>query len=285
MEFDFVLTMLSPKSPEADWLTMMSMLRTSVTADSIGPIPSAATDLPGGRPETRRPEGIAATLLDCVSSFLCDPPRWADSDSRKSIMARLAALATLMIFATSAFGALQMAVSRDVIPRLVTGLCWAIDRLYDSELPLELGKGLNNGRDQLESGDVAVDVDDMDSNHTVGRQPDGTDSRVATVDGEQVGLRQDPMALRCQMISQAVSLLHFLVTNPRTAAAANISAKLAASHGGSQRYVLTLARLNFAEEDLVLEAGIDAETVDLAHELLELAVTPDEGEEISEIFD
>jgi hypothetical protein len=46
-----------------------------------------------------------------------------------------------------------------------------------------------------------------------------------------------------------------------------------------------LARLNFAEEDLVLEAGIDAETVELAHELLELAVTPDEGEEISEMFD
>jgi hypothetical protein len=79
-------------------------------------------------------------------------------------------------------------------------------------------------------------------------------------------------------------LLHFLVTNPRTADVANTATKLAASHGGSQRHLLSLARLTFAEEDLVLEAGIDAETVELAHELLELAVTPDEGEKVAEMF-
>jgi hypothetical protein len=61
-------------------------------------------------------------------------------------------------------------------------------------------------------------------------------------------------------------------------------AKLAASHGGSHRYLITLARLAFAEEDLVLEAGISARTVELAHDLLELAVTPDEGEGVGEVF-
>jgi hypothetical protein len=45
-----------------------------------------------------------------------------------------------------------------------------------------------------------------------------------------------------------------------------------------------LARLTFAEEDLVLEAGIDSRTVELAHELLEMAVTPDEGEGVGEVF-
>jgi hypothetical protein len=111
------------------------------------------------------------------------------------------------------------------------------------------------------------------------------DDELSALAEENMEPPPDPMSLLYHIIAQATWLLHFLVTDPRTADVANTSAKLAASHGGSQRYFFTLARLNFAEEDLVLEAGIDAETVELAHELLELAVTPDEGEEISAMFD
>ena len=130
-----------------------------------------------------------------------------------------------------------------------------------------------------------MDLDQQDPNSTEEMQVDGTDGEAASVVDEVVDTAPDPMSLLYHIISQTTWLLHFLVTDPRTSAVANTSTKLAASHGGSQRYFLTLARLNFAEEDLVLEAGIDAETVELAHELLELAVTPDEGEEISEMFD
>ncbi|EAQ88628.1 hypothetical protein CHGG_05247 [Chaetomium globosum CBS 148.51] len=287
MEFDFVLTMLSPKHPETDWWAMMSILRTSVTSDSIGPIPSSTTEPSSGRAETRNPRAVAATVIDCVSSFLCEPPRWAAHGSGKEILVRSAALETLTMFATSHFGALQIAESDVAIPRLVAVLCWAIDRLYDSDLPLQVEKQAGTRNFPGDRGDKM----DVDQHAPVGTEAMVTDG--AKSNAEALGVTNettldtitDPMSLLYDIISLATRLLHFIVTDPRTSMAANTSAKLAASHGGSQRYFLALARLNFAEEDLVMEAGIDAETVELAHELLELAVTPDEGEEISDMFD
>lgn len=87
-----------------------------------------------------------------------------------------------------------------------------------------------------------------------------------------------------QITSQGVLLLHALVTGEATADAADIGPKLSTAHGGSQRYLLALGRLTFAEEDLAFEAGIDGEVVEAAHELLEMAVTPDEGQAVSEAF-
>ena len=285
MEFDFVLMMLSPKHPEADWLAMMSLLRTSVVLDSIGPIPSSATgSSSSGRAEVRSPNTVAATLIDCVSSFLCEPPRWATPPgSVKDMVARSAALGTLTTLATSPFGALQIADSEVAIPRLVTALCWAIDRLYDSEPPPPKAER-KKGAGETRAGDE-MDLEQPNSSATEEMQVDEADGEAAADIFEQDSAEPEPAVLLSQIISQTTWLLHFLVTDPRTADATKMSAKLAASYGGSQRYFLTLARLNFAEEDLVLEAGIDAETVELAHELLELAVTPDEGEEIGEMFD
>lgn len=60
--------------------------------------------------------------------------------------------------------------------------------------------------------------------------------------------------------------------------------KLSTIRGGSQKYLIALARLNFAEDDLVLEADIDPEVAECAHEMLELAVTPEEGEAIHKAF-
>ncbi len=274
MEFDFVLMMLSPKHPEADWLAMMSLLRTSVAPESIGPIPSSATVSSGGR---------ADTLIDCVSSFLCESPQWATPGSVKDMVARSAALETLTALATSPFGALQIAESEVAIPRLVMALCWAIDRLYDSE-PSPPKAEREKSAGETRTGD-GMDLDQPNSSATEEMQVDEAGGGPVAEIFEEDGADPEPTVLLGQIISQSTWLLHFLVTDPRTADATKMSAKLAASYGGSQRYFLTLARLNFAEEDLVLEAGIDAETVELAHELLELAVTPDEGEEIGEMFD
>ncbi|KAG7288394.1 hypothetical protein NEMBOFW57_007926 [Staphylotrichum longicolle] len=286
MEFDFVLMMLSPKHPEADWLAMMSLLRTSVATDSIGPIPSSATDSSSGRAEVRSLGAISATLIDCVSSFLCDPPRWATSRFVKDVVARSAALGTLTTLATSPFGALQIAESDVAIPRLVTILCWAIDKLYDSDLPRKTTKEEGLVR-SLPARSDEMDMGTQDENSAEAMDVDraGCEEAAAEAPEEVLDPEPDPAELLCHIISQGTWLLHFLITNPQTSDVANTSTKLAASYGGSQRYFLALARLNFAEEDLVLEAGIDAETVELAHELLELAVTPDEGEEISEMFD
>ncbi|KAK3903486.1 hypothetical protein C8A05DRAFT_14554 [Staphylotrichum tortipilum] len=285
MELDFVLMMLARKHSEADWLTMMSMLHTSAGPDSIGPIPSSATDPPGGRAKVHGgPGAVALTLIDCVSSFLCEPPRWATlGGSVKGMVARSAALETLTTLATSPFGVLQIAESDVAIPRLVTILSWAVDRLYDLDLPRSLGEP-KKPAPRPGKGD-AMDVDGPDPNATQEMHVDKPQDAPAPAPEEALHAEPDPRSLLCRIISRGTALLHFLVTDPRTSDVANTSTKLAASHGGSQRYFLTLARLNFAEEDLVLESGIDADTVELAHELLELAATPDEGEEIGEMFD
>ncbi|KAI0150753.1 hypothetical protein GGR57DRAFT_471446 [Xylariaceae sp. FL1272] len=77
------------------------------------------------------------------------------------------------------------------------------------------------------------------------------------------------------LVTHTMLLLHLIMTtlDPTT-----VSAKLAKTVGCAQRYQLSLARLNFAD-DLVSD-----ETAELAHELLELAVTSEAGEELGEFF-
>lgn len=57
--------------------------------------------------------------------------------------------------------------------------------------------------------------------------------------------------------------------------------KNAQTPGGSQKYTLALSRLNFAEDDLLLESGIGPDVQGLALEMLDMSVTPEEGDEIS----
>jgi hypothetical protein len=60
--------------------------------------------------------------------------------------------------------------------------------------------------------------------------------------------------------------------------------KLAPIHGGVHRYMTCLARLNFSDDDLILEADIEPEVAERSHEMLELFVTPEEADAIHEAF-
>lgn len=157
---------------------------------------------------------------------------------------RMATLRTLIAFAKHEFGAAQLASHDNALPRLVTCLSGAIDDLYDQTIPLNILPQHDDAEDEPRS----------------------------------------PSSDLYDIISQCVNLIHYLVTSPGTANLADISQKLSVSYGGSQRYLIALGRLTFAEEDLVIEAGIESEVVEAAHELLEMVVTPDEGEIISEAF-
>ena len=157
---------------------------------------------------------------------------------------RVAALRTMIAFARYPFGALQLASHDNALPRIVTCLSDAIEDLYDQPIP----------------------------SHILPQDPDAPPDMTS------------PSAVLYRIIGQCVLVIHTLVTDPRTSNAADIGQKLSVTYGGSQRYLISLGRLNFAEEDLVMEAGIDGEVVEMAHELLEMAVTPDEGEIISEAF-
>ncbi|CCU74664.1 DNA repair protein Rad26, partial [Blumeria hordei DH14] len=85
-----------------------------------------------------------------------------------------------------------------------------------------------------------------------------------------------------QIINMATRLLYYLVT--RHQSLIDMQQILANIHGGYHKYLLSLSRLNFSEEDLVLESGIDTDIASYALELLELVVTPAEGDAIQSAF-
>jgi hypothetical protein len=63
----------------------------------------------------------------------------------------------------------------------------------------------------------------------------------------------------------------------------NMQEKLACVPGAKQKHLVVLTRLAFCDGS-VLEAGIDDETVDMAHELLEEWTNPQEAESLAEAF-
>ncbi|ROV99535.1 hypothetical protein VMCG_06359 [Cytospora schulzeri] len=295
MRIDFVLVLLSPKQPHDDFLGMLSLLCTSCLPDSIGPVTND--------PE-RDPAFVAQALIERVSKIMQEPSRWsAPGDSsgsfgKQQCIVRLAALRTLMAFAQSGLGARQLALSDVAIPRLVSVLCAAIDALYDMDVPVELFQaGLyveeDEGPGSTKAGDEQLPAG-PDEMQGVTRD-DGTADRPITLDGDDASAVQTlppsdstidscPTHLLYTIVSSTILLLHTLVTDPATSAHTDMRAKLSTSHGASQKYLLTLSRLNYAEEDLVLEAGIDPGTFDRANDLLDLAITPDEAEGVREVF-
>ncbi|KJK84520.1 hypothetical protein H634G_00041 [Metarhizium anisopliae BRIP 53293] len=237
MSLDMVLLLLTPRQRPGDVIGMLELLSTSVLPTSIGPVSGDA-----------EPPVIARAIIERVSAKLTEQPRGSTTQKqRRSI--RLAALRTLIAFSLSSFGALQLGIHENAIPRLVACLSAAIDELYDQPIPPSILLPLPDPlKESL-------------------KLPESTAS-----------------ADLYRIISQSVLLIHRLITNTSTANVVDVSQKLSMSHGGSQRYLLALGRLAFAEEDLVIEAGIEGEVVEAAHELLEMAVTPDEGETVSEAF-
>jgi hypothetical protein len=85
-----------------------------------------------------------------------------------------------------------------------------------------------------------------------------------------------------RLVCLATRLLHHLTTKHEKLV--DMQEKLSRIHGGSQKYLVCLARLNFMEDDLVLDADIGPEIQECAHEMLELAVTPEEGDAIHSAF-
>lgn len=196
--------------------------------------------------EDSDPDSVAKNVIERVCAKLTETPRCVATASEKRGI-RSAALKTMIAFSRYPFGASQLAVHANAFPRLVTCLSDAIDDLYDQPIP-----------------------------HNIFPQPDDE-------------AEQQPMPLSAstdlyKIIAQCVNLMHFLVTDPATANKVETSQKLSVYFASSHRHTIALARLTFAEEDGVIEAGIDSEVVELAHEMLELAVTPDDGPNIEDAF-
>jgi Protein of unknown function (DUF3636) len=83
------------------------------------------------------------------------------------------------------------------------------------------------------------------------------------------------------LINRATHLLYRLLS--LRGKSINLHEKLTAINGGVQKHRVVLTRLAFSE-GTCLEAGITDETVGMAHEMLEEAVTPEEAEALVEVF-
>ena len=63
----------------------------------------------------------------------------------------------------------------------------------------------------------------------------------------------------------------------------DLQSKLGRVPGGKQKFLVVLTRLAFSEGP-ILEEGIEDETVEMAHEILDDAVNPQEAEALLEAF-
>lgn len=192
---------------------------------------------------------VARNVIERVFAKLMEPSHATTTLALKRSV-RLAALQTLGTFARHEPGAKQLVSHDNALPRLVACLSTSIDELYDQPIP-----------------------------------PSILPPFPAIMASSPLKFAESTTSAELyRTISQCVTLIHTLATDAWTANLADITRKLSLSHGGSQRYLIALGRLILAEEDTVMEAGIEGEVVEAAHELLEMAVTLDKGEIVSEAF-
>lgn len=194
------------------------------------------------------PTRMADALIDKLTHNLRATPPWV-GDSRTSYYRHLGnILRPLSAFATSRFGLARLTACTRVLPRLATVMCNVLEEIYEGDAGLHL-----------------ISQECMSS------EQDAQNDSIPSV---------------YEIFARLMLLLHTIITNPKADVLANLRPYMENLPGTWERYILTLARLEFAEEDLVLERGIDSKTLDLGHELLDLVVTPNPelGDQIVALF-
>lgn len=223
--------------------------------DIVGMLEMLATSvLPGSIGPAAVPDqeraAVTGALLDRLSKLLMRAPAAARSPAQRHAVA-IAVLRTLLSFTADEAVAAQMAAHENLVPRAISALSRAVEELYDQELT-----DATLDRSRAPSLDEALAVTDADS---------------------------DPWNL-CTLISHVTLLLHGLVTDPRTAELVGLEERFKGWHLGGRKYLIALCRLTFADEEGVLEGGIDEGTAERAHELLEMAVSEEGGRDVEMVF-
>lgn len=103
--------------------------------------------------------------------------------------------------------------------------------------------------------------------------PDDTDDVLNSTDSMH--------SLLALAVNKTVRILHCLLIT--YADVVDVPQKLAVVHGGTHKHLIGLARLAFSD-GLLLEAGIDDQVVDAAHEILDGYLTFEEGESLVALF-
>lgn len=297
--FDFILVILHGAQPLAQISLVLDLLHTSILPNSFGSIfPDAARQ---ARMESGVVERLSELLLEVPeqlkpppkpklpTDFLRrkrkdnvevdqDPPPYSPSEvlSLRSVVLRL-----LLALATSDHGGSLLATHRHAIPRLVRFLHESLVNMYATY------DGLS-GADEP-STDSEEMKDSLDN-------PTITDGEPAPLNA-QLNIHET----HAQQINAATTILYILASNygslatpsssPTTAGAPttildrslNIPALLAPIPSALQRYQVALSRIAFSEP-WGMEAAIDPDVAEMAHELLDEAVSPEEGAGVLGVF-
>lgn len=77
---------------------------------------------------------------------------------------------------------------------------------------------------------------------------------------------------------------HLQSQPPPSTSMFNLTAALQTSQGGIHKHLVNLARVAFADENGVLESGIEEKTASMAHDMLDAVLSPEEGDALMAIF-
>ncbi|KAL5333826.1 hypothetical protein BJX70DRAFT_379897 [Aspergillus crustosus] len=224
IRYDFILMMLNCSQRVSDIKLTLSLLMTSVRADSFGSIQESEQDQNANE----------NYIVDRVANLLSETPQPDEGEppyTRSEICdLRLEALSFLM---TVAFNPIVPASTRGshVIASHPTALARLIRSMHD----------------------------ELDALYSYPPERD----------------------MHATLVNSLMRLIYSVIRqHPQDV---DLQAKLYRVAGGKQKFLVVLTRLAFSE-GLVLEAGIADETVEMAHEILDDAVNPQEAEALLEAF-
>ncbi|KAL4928313.1 putative DNA repair protein Rad26 [Aspergillus undulatus] len=224
IDYSFVLMMLSCSQPICDIKLTLSLLMTSVRAESFASIHESSQDQNAN--ENWVIDRVASLLWETLQPDEGQPPytKAEVCDMRLEALSFLTIVAFNPISPASTHGSLLIASHNTTLAKLVRAMHDELDALYS--FPPER---------------------DMHSS----------------------------------MVNGLMRVIYSVVR--RHPKEAELQPKLERLSGGKQQFLVVLTRLAFSE-GLVLEAGIEDETVEMAHEILDDAVNPQEAEALLEAF-
>ncbi|KAL4796111.1 hypothetical protein BDV19DRAFT_361524 [Aspergillus venezuelensis] len=224
IDYSFVLMMLSCSQPIRDIKLTLSLLMTSVRAESFATIHESHQDQISNE----------NWVVDRVASLLWETPQPDEGqprytraeicDMRLEALSFLITVAFNPIVPASTHGSLLIASHPTTLAKLIRAMHDELDALYSFPPERDMHSSMVNGLMRV----------------------------VYSV------IRRHPKE-------------------------AELQPKLQNLAGGKQQFLVVMTRLAFSE-GLVLEAGIEDETVEMAHEILDDAVNPEEAEALLDAF-
>lgn len=272
MEWDFVLIMLHRAQPVEQIMQMLQLLSTSILPGSFGATagprnsdvtPNASAVMPPqqNRHEAALIDRLTVLLFETPSSLLSEAKHGTSSASTPSkpvLLLRTQVLNLLTELADSQYGGLLLAQHRTAFARLVRFLHDAILAMYDY-FP-----------------EAVPAASTTEPTPSLGKTPFKTSHDHYTTH----------VNLTVLLLATLTDVLIPSPTDPTTTTRIDVRTKLSAvpGYGAPEKHLISLSRIAFADGLTAIERGIDVEAADAAHRMLDELLSPEEGDNVVQVF-